>query len=77
MHLHLEYYVQAWRPYNERDADLVEGVQRRVTKMISTLACSTYEKRLRKTGLLSMKMRRLRSDLIDVHKIILYKAWRD
>ena len=30
---HLEYYIQAWRPYR-KDIDKLERIQRRVTKMI-------------------------------------------
>ena len=61
---HLEYCVQAWRPHNQKDIDNLEGVQRRMTKMINGMGEDEYSVRLSKTKLLSLEMRRLRSDLI-------------
>ena len=65
---HLEYCVQAWRPHNQTDIDNLEGVQRRMTKMINGMGEDEYSVRLSKTKLLSLEMRRLRSDLIEVFK---------
>ena len=31
---HLEYCIQAWRPYRKEDIDQLERIQRRTTKMI-------------------------------------------
>ena len=60
---HLEYCVQAWRPHNQKDIDNLEGVHRRMTKMINGMGEDEYNLRLSKTKLLSLEMRRLRSDL--------------
>ena len=67
---HLEYCVQAWRPHNQKDIDNLEGVQRRMTKMINGMGEDEYNLRLSNTNLLSLEMRRLRSDLIEVFKIM-------
>ena len=34
---HLEYCIQACRPYRKTDIDILERVQRRVTKMIKKI----------------------------------------
>ena len=59
-----------WAPINEKDADMVEGVQRRVTKMIPNLRNLSYEERLKMLGMFSSRYRRLRDDMIEVFKMI-------
>ena len=66
----LEYCVQAWSPYYQKDIDKVERVQRRVTKMIPNLRNKSYEERLEELNLFTLSHRRLRGDLIQVFKII-------
>lgn len=67
---HLEYCVQAWRPYWQKDIDNIEKVQRRATKLIPELKDMVYEDRLKETKLISLEMRRLRADLLEVFKIV-------
>ena len=63
---YLEYGVQAWRPHYRKDIDLLEGVQRQGTKLISSLEDKTYEERLSYLKLTMFETRRLRGDLIEV-----------
>ncbi|KAF7246536.1 SLIT-ROBO Rho GTPase-activating protein 1 [Varanus komodoensis] len=39
---HLEYYAQTWTPHFKKDADKLERVQRRVTRMIQGLETKPY-----------------------------------
>ena len=48
---HLEYCIQAWRPYLKKDIDTIERIQRRATKIIPELINLCYEKRLKEYGL--------------------------
>jgi len=63
---HLKYSIQAWRPHYQKDIDLIEGVQRRATKLISGLMGYTYEDRLNIWKLTILETRRLAGDLIEV-----------
>ena len=61
---HLEYCIQAWRPYRKKDIDKLERIQRRATKMIPELRDLSYESRLLQCGLTTLETRRLRGGQI-------------
>ena len=66
---HLEYCIQAWRPYRKKDVAKLERIKR-ATKIISGLRDLSYESRLLQCGLTTLENRRLRGDQIEVFKIV-------
>jgi len=67
---HLEYYCSVWNPHFRKDIELIEGVQRRATKLVKNVEHLHYNDRLEHLGLMCLHTRRIRSDLIDTYKII-------
>jgi ribonuclease P/MRP protein subunit RPP40 len=66
---HLDYCIQVWRPHLEKDIEVLERVQRRMTRMVEGCKDLSYERRLKKIGLTTLETRRVRADLIEVYKI--------
>ena len=66
---HLEYCIQVGKLYHKKDIDMLERVQRRVTKMIQKLRNINYEILLKECGLTTLETRRLRGDQIQVFKL--------
>ena len=67
---HLEYCVQAWAPYYQKDIACLERVQQLATRMINGQRGKSYEQRLQDLDLFSMSHRRMRGDLIETFKIV-------
>jgi len=57
------YCVPIWSPHYQKDIELVEGVQRRATKLIDDVKNLHYEERIKKLNLMTLEKRRHRSDL--------------
>jgi len=66
---HLEYCCPIWNPHYIKDIKLVEGVQRRATKLVWGMDNLHYEERLKRLGLMQLDTRRVRSDLLETFKI--------
>ena len=67
---HLEYAQPVWSPYLKKHQQIIENVQRRSTKLIPGFKTLSYEERLQKLKLPTLKYRRLRGDMIEVYKIL-------
>ena len=62
---HLEYCIQAWRPYHKKHINKLERVQRRITKFILELKHFSYERRLLECELTTLETRILRGGQIE------------
>ena len=67
---HLEYAIQSWCPYFQKDISELEKVQRRMTRLVPELKDLDYETRCEKLGLTTLETRRQRGDLIETYKIL-------
>jgi len=67
---HLEFAVQAWRPFLRRDCAVLERVQRRATRIPLPLRGKSYEERLNRMGLMQLEQRRTRGDVIQFFKLM-------
>ena len=73
----LEYNSQIWSPITINDIFKIEQVQKQFTKRLPGLSNLTYLQRLQILKLDSLEMRRLRSDLTLLYKIIFNKTGLD
>ena len=67
---HLEYGSNIWTTIYKKESIALENVQRRATKLVPGIRHLCYSERLRKLGIPSLQYRRVRSDLVEVYKII-------
>ena len=67
---HLEYCNAVTFPIYDRQAQLLESVQRRATKLVPGLSDLSYVDRLKKLELPSLYYRRARGDIIEAYKYL-------
>ncbi|BHF66445.1 hypothetical protein SprV_0200946200 [Sparganum proliferum] len=67
---HLEFAIQAWRPWTAKDFGILEKVQRRATKLVSGQWSLPCETRLANLALFPLIYRQLRGDLIQAIRIV-------
>ena len=67
---HLQYCVQFWSPALVKDINRLERVQARATKLIPELRHLSYESRLEKLGMPTLRTRRIKLDLVQAYKIL-------
>jgi len=73
---HLEYANSVWNNHLEKHKK-IEKVQMRATELIRGLRGLSYTERLQKHKLPTLKYRRLRSDMIELYKMVTGKYNED
>ena len=66
----MEFAVQAWCPHIEKEKIEIERIQRRATKIPSSIRHLSYEERLKVFGLTTLEAKSQRGDLIEMYKIV-------
>ncbi|XP_043220530.1 uncharacterized protein LOC122380945 [Amphibalanus amphitrite] len=66
----MEYAIQAWSPFLQKNIMKLERVQRRATKLVPELADLPYPDRLKELQLTTLEERRIRGDMIEVYKLM-------
>lgn len=67
---HLQYCMWHWSPYLSKDIAELGGVHRKSTRMIKDTERLSYDQRLKRWGLFTIKRRLVRGDMIKVYKIL-------
>ena len=55
---------------------MLEGIQRRTTKMIQSLRNLSYDEKLKRLGMFSLRRRKLKGDMIEVLKKDDLRYWQ-
>ena len=69
----LEYATPVWSPYHKMDIELIESVQKNFTRRLPEFRNDNYQpylQRLKSLKLESLELRRLKNDILFLHKII-------
>jgi ribonucleases P/MRP protein subunit RPP40 len=66
----LEFAVQAWSPWLEKDKEVLEKVQKRAVNQVQGLRGATYEQKLEEIGLDTLEYRRKEADMVLVYKVM-------
>ena len=67
---HLEFCSPAWSPWTQADINCLEQIQQRAVRLVSGLRSQDYNDRLKELKLLSLKERRIKTDMITTYKIL-------
>ena len=67
---HLEYGNLVWGPFNRADQRAIERVQRRATRLVTSIRHHDYQTRLRILKLPSLYYRRRRGDMIHLYQMM-------
>ena len=73
----MEYANVVWNPHSTQLLTDKEGVQKKATKLVKGLGKLSYRERLIRLHLPTLKVRRLRGDMIKVFKILTGKYDRE
>ena len=66
---HLEYGSIIWGPFFTGDIKSLETIQRRATKLVTSVKDMSYSDRLRTLKLPSLRYRRRRADMLQIYKM--------
>ena len=70
---HLEYAVQAWSPWREKDKEVLEAVQKRAARAVSGVRAQDYLGRLKELGWTTLEERRQQADMVLMNGVMLQR----